>query len=85
MQVVSGFLETKADTLNKEWNIKFYIDYIDFYKFSVTGTSRLISIGISTLAASPMRCTHNRLQKRLTTIHALRLQRIKPYEKERGG
>lgn len=36
MQVVSGFLETKADTLNKEWNIKFYIDYIDFYKFSVT-------------------------------------------------
>ena len=26
----------KADTLKKEWNLKFYIFFINFYKFSVT-------------------------------------------------
>lgn len=27
--------------MNKEWNIKFCIDYIDFYKFSVTGDRKI--------------------------------------------
>lgn len=41
MRVAPGCPVAKADTLNKEWNIKFYIVYIGFYKFSVTDLENL--------------------------------------------